>query len=126
MTTYSTSTLITVADAAFILATQLGPSRQWVDTLNDHRQGRGSIKGLTLQPFGTTAGTISRAGLPLYRPASVLNFVRAVRAATGESRPFAYRRHEYSYIDTPSLDDDFWRVRTVTPVTAGTPKSKSV
>lgn len=110
------ATLLTVAQTASMLGTALGAGRQWVDVLNDHRQGRGELKGVTLMPFARAGGSASETPRPLYNPADVMIFIRAVRERYGVEKPFVRPLGTYLFHDFPAGSEVSWRLRVATPV----------
>lgn len=110
------ATLLTVSQTASMLGTALGAGRQWVDTLNDHRQGRRDLKGVTLMPFARAGGSASESPRPLYHPADVMTFIRAVRARYGLLKPFVVPLGIFLFHDFPVGSKVPWRMRAATPV----------
>lgn len=114
-----TGQLLSVARVVGILSHHLGDGRQWVDALNDHRQCRGSIKGITLLPFGSQRGDREKSSVPLYHVNDVVQFITEIRLQHDCKKPFDLPIKRYSYDDTDLISRKQWRIRTVTPVPAG-------
>lgn len=71
--------VLRAAEVAFLLRNELGPSRNWDDTLADMRRGKVEVHGCVLLP--TCMGKDARAWRPMYAAANVVDFIKAVRAA---------------------------------------------
>lgn len=71
--------VISAPEVAYLLRRELGPLRNWDDTLADMRRGRVEVHGLTLMP--TCKGKYAGAWRPMYAIPDVLAFIKAVRAA---------------------------------------------
>lgn len=72
--------VIPAAEVAYLLRRELGPWRNWDDTLSDLRRGKvESVHGATLLPI--CRGKLAGAWRPLYAVPDVVDFVKAVRAA---------------------------------------------
>jgi hypothetical protein len=71
--------VITAPEVAYLLRRELGPLRNWDDTLADMRRGRIEVHGLTLLP--TCKGKFAGAWRPMYAIPAVVDFIKAVRAA---------------------------------------------
>jgi hypothetical protein len=106
--------LYEVGAVSYLLAATLGAGKQWVDALNDYRQGKADIHGLRLYPIAHTGGTPERAGQPLYSAEDLKAFVEAVRVVVGCKMPFPVNALEYEYDSTPGLEAAAWRYRTAT------------
>lgn len=89
--------VIPAPEVAYVLRRELGPLRNWDDTLADMRRGRVEVHGLTLLP--TCKGKYAGAWRPIYSVTDVVDFIKAVRAAD----PVAARGVPYqvktAYID---------------------------
>lgn len=105
--------LYNVSVTAYTLGATLGLGRQWVDSLNDFRGGRGDAFGEVLLPVGHVGGDPERCRGPRYRRADIERFIRAVRAASGSERPYPFASEEYEFDDTPGLDEMAWKIRRV-------------
>ena len=108
--------LLSVAQVSAYLAQALGTSRQWVDTLNDHRRDKGDLKGVLLLPFGRKRGASGKALTPVYDPAAVVQFVKDVRIAYRSEKPFSSGIETFNFHDIPMLHKDHWHHRIVTPL----------
>lgn len=108
--------LLSVAQVSVCLAQALGPSRQWVDTLNDHRRDKGALKGVLLLPFGRKRGASGKALTPVYDPAAVFQFVKDVRIAYSSDKPFSNGIETFTFHDIPLLHKDHWQLRIVSPL----------
>ncbi|MFC5549519.1 hypothetical protein [Massilia aerilata] len=72
--------VMTAPETAYLLRRELGPLRNWDDTLSDMRRGRvESVHGATLLPI--CKGKYQGAWRPMYAAADVLAFIKAVLAA---------------------------------------------
>jgi len=71
--------IISSSEVAYLLRKELGPTRNWDDTLADMRRGRIEVHGYTLLP--TCMGKYARAWRPMYAIPDIVNFIRAVRMA---------------------------------------------
>jgi hypothetical protein len=71
--------VIPAPEVAYLLRRELGPLRNWDDTLADMRRGRVKVHGCTLMP--TCKGKHAGAWRPMYAVPDVLDFIKAVRAA---------------------------------------------
>ena len=112
-----TGTLYSVADTALILGLALGVSkRQWVDTLNDFRRGRRTLKGITILPFGQVPSESGKARTPRYSGRRISEFIKQIRAQYGEKKPFVEANREFIYDDTTAISPENWRLRVLTPV----------
>lgn len=69
--------VLSAPEVAFLLRKELGPARNWDDTLADMRRGRVEVHGLTLLP--TCKGKYAGAWRPLYAIPDVVSFIKAVR-----------------------------------------------
>jgi len=69
--------LISATEVQFALRLGLGPLRAWSDFLADCNRDRTNLFGLQLLPYGTRK---MRAVRPMYCPAEVGDFIRAVWA----------------------------------------------
>lgn len=114
----TTGKLLSVAQVTALLSSKLGASRQWVDTLNDHRQDRGDLKGVLLLPFGRKKGDSGKSSTPMYDPVRLMQFIKAVQLAYGCEKPFAGGVQSFTYEDIPGMSEHHWRSRIVTPVTS--------
>jgi hypothetical protein len=110
-----TGPLLTVSDTAMFLAAQLGPGRQWVDFLNDCRQGRGSLEGHRLLPLNRAPGSPGMRKKPMYLPAIVSEFIRRIRASTGLEVPYPFRARYYTYEVVEGPEELAWRVTKAVP-----------
>lgn len=81
--------VLSAPEVAFLLRNELGPWRNWDDTLADMRRSKVEVHGCTLLP--TCVGKYARAWRPMYAAADVLDFITAVRAAD----PAAARKVPY-------------------------------
>lgn len=108
--------LLSVAQVSACLASALGTCRQWVDTLNDHRRGKGELKGVWLLPFGLRLGVCGKAKTPVYDLTDVVKFIRDVRKAYRSEKPFSGGIETFTFDDMPTLNKNFWRLRIVTPL----------
>lgn len=106
---------------AQVLGQALGMGRQWVDFLNDCRQGRGQgAYGQRLVPFACTGGTAYRHGTPMYRLKDVQAFVEAVRAAAGVRQPYPLHIQVFAVPD-PHGSPAAWRMRRVERASVAAP-----
>ena len=113
----ATGTLYSVADTALALGLALGVSkRQWVDTLNDFRLGRRTLKGITLLPFGQVPSESGMARTPRYSGHSIFEFTEQIRARYGEKKPFVEANRKFSFDDTTAISPENWRLRILTPI----------
>lgn len=107
--------VISAPEVAYILRVQLGPLRNWDDTLADMRRERVEIHGLTLLP--TCRGKFAGAWRPMYAIPDVVDFIKAVRAAaSGAARNVPYQV-KTAHIDP--TDTRPWQKRQV-PVARST------
>ena len=83
--------VMTAPETAYLLRRELGPLRNWDDTLSDMRRGRvESVHGATLLPI--CQGKYQGAWRPMYATADVLVFIKAVLAAApGAGRHAPYQ-----------------------------------
>lgn len=82
--------VISAPEVAYLLRRELGPTRNWDDTLADMRRGRVEVHGYSLLP--TCMGKYARAWRPMYATPDILAFIRAVRAADcGAARNLPYQ-----------------------------------
>lgn len=111
-----TETLIPVSEVAVRLAAGLGSDRQWTDTLNDMRLGRGGLPyAAPLLPVARDR--TSRSRQPLYRPSDVERFIEEVRIALKAHRPFAHELRQFTVsIANPTNPHGWWRVQQATPI----------
>lgn len=107
---------------SFLLASMLGAGVQWVDKLNDFRQGRTDMKGLMLLPVGRVGGSPECAKDPRYKLDDIRVFVNEVRAAYGCSKPFPFKVETYSLDVGAELSPAMWRLRRLVPTA---PKRKA-
>jgi len=84
-------------EVAFLLRNELGPSRNWDDTLADMRRGKVEVHGCVLLP--TCISKDAHAWRPMYATADVLDFIKEVRAAA----PTAARHVRYQ-VKTAHID----------------------
>lgn len=108
------SKLYEVGAVSFVLASALGPGKQWVDALNDFRQLKADISGLRLLPVAHTGASLDRTGQPLYRLEDVETFIRGVRESLGCDKPFPARAIAYEYDATPGLEPAAWKFKRAT------------
>jgi hypothetical protein len=107
--------VMTAPETAYLLRRELGPLRNWDDTLADMRRGRVEVHGATLLP--TCKGKHAGAWRPMYAIPDVLSFIKAVSAAA----PGAARHAPYQ-VKTALLDPAdhrHWKVRKL-PVAMST------
>ncbi len=107
--------VLSAPEVAYLLRRELGPTRNWDDTLADMRRGRVEVHGCTLLP--KCVGKYAHAWRPMYTIPDILNFIRAVRAADcGASRnvPFQVKT---AYMDP--ADTRPWHTRKL-PVAMST------
>ncbi|SDC80563.1 hypothetical protein SAMN05428966_102376 [Massilia sp. PDC64] len=82
--------VLSAPEVAYLLRRELGPLRNWDDTLADMRRGRVEVNGDTLLPI--CKGKYAGAWRPMYAVADVLTFIAAVRAAAlGTARHVPYQ-----------------------------------
>lgn len=106
--------VIPAPEVAYLLRKELGPIRNWEDTLADFRRERTKVHGYTLLPkcMGKSAGTWR----PMYAVPEVLAFIEAVRAADPSAT-----RNEPPQIKTAITDPtDFrpWKMRKLPVATS--------
>lgn len=70
---------ITLAEAAYLLRSQLGPMRSWADFLADNIRGKQSIAGLTLLPCARKRD--GKSFRPVYSVRDVKAFIAKVMAS---------------------------------------------
>ncbi|MGZ3182934.1 MAG: hypothetical protein ACXU8N_10880 [Telluria sp.] len=71
--------VISAPEVAYLLRRELGPLRNWDDTLADMRRGRVEVHGQSLLP--TCKAKFAGAWRPMYAVADVVDFIKAVRSA---------------------------------------------
>jgi len=103
-------------EVAYVLRQKLGPIRAWEFTLADMRRGRvESVHGAILLPI--CMGKHEGAWRPMYATTDVVEFIRAVRAATpGTARTMSY---QVKIAHTHPGDTRPWHTRKL-PVAAST------
>jgi hypothetical protein len=104
--------LLTAAETAAALRQVLGPARQWRDFLADCIRGRTALHGYVLMPHAAREGGRNEVPRPLYRPADVAEFIKAVRAADPSLKPAPIKADTFRTDDTPGLP---WRMRLAKP-----------
>jgi len=71
--------VISAPEVAYLLRRELGPLRNWDDTLADMRRGRVEVHGYTLQPI--CKGKYAGSWRPMYAANDVVDFIKKVRFA---------------------------------------------
>lgn len=74
-------TVVTCADAAYMIHDEIGPLRDWHSTLNKMRFDRGDYCELVLKPIGVVKH--ERAMRPVYLYDDVRNFIDEARVRSG-------------------------------------------
>lgn len=89
--------LLSAPEVAYLLRRELGPIRNWDDSLADMRRGRIVVHGCTLLP--TCMGKYANAWRPMYAVPDILDFIRSVRAADRSAA-----RHVSYQVKTAHMD----------------------
>ena len=98
--------VISAPEVAYLLRRELGPIRNWDDSLADMRRGRVVIHGCTLLP--KCMGKYANAWRPMYAVPDILDFIRNVRAADcGAARHVSYQV-KTAYMDPTDIRP--WRL----------------
>ncbi|NIA54855.1 hypothetical protein HAV22_14550 [Massilia sp. TW-1] len=71
--------VLSAPEVAYLLRRELGPTRNWDDTLADMRRGKVEVHGCILLP--NCMGKHAHAWRPMYAAPDILAFIAAVRAA---------------------------------------------
>jgi hypothetical protein len=96
---------------AQILGPALGMGRQWIDFLNDCRQGRGQgAFSERLLPFACAGGSATKHSVPLYRMSDLRAFIEAVRAKSGSRHPYPLHLEVFDVPDAHGTNE-VWRMR---------------
>lgn len=114
-----TTLAVTTSDAAFMLHYNLGPVRDWTQTLEDMRGKEKNYLKMSIKPFGKLK--VCRSYRPAYRVSEVHNFIEEARLRSGITLPVAAVPSDK--IAPQLVEDDpantaHWKVRKLTPYTA--------